>query len=275
MAMWKVIEDRLFLVVLFILSFLALIPLFLIVVTICKNGLGVISWHFLVGLPKPSGEMGAGIFNAISGTLLLLLIASFIAVPFGVMVGIFLSECGGKVVSIVRILTNVLNGIPSIVIGIVTYLLIVRPMHRFSAMAGGIALAIMMLPMVIRSTEESIKMVPDYLREAAFGLGANYIVVIFRIVLPMAFGGICSGILLGILRIMGESAPLLFTAFGNPYLNLNPFKPVDALPLVIFNYSMSPYEDWHRIAWGASFVLLGLVLVLNLLVRIGRRKWRM
>ncbi len=270
----RILKDRLMKVVIVLLAFATLLPLILILFTIVKNGIGVVSLKFLISLPKPPGEAGGGILNSIVGTLMLITIASVISVPFGILVGIFLAEVRNGFTELLRLLVNVLQGIPSIVIGIVAYFLVVKPLGGFSALSGGVALGLMMLPMVIKNTEESLRLVPFYLKEASFSLGVNYTRTIWKVVLPTGIGGVLSGILVGLLRITGETAPLLLTAFGNPFLNLNPLKPVDALPLLIFNYAMSPYQDWHRIAWGASFVLITIVFVLTLIARGINQIWK-
>ncbi len=270
----RILKDRLMKVVIVLLAFATLLPLILLLFTIVKNGIGVVNLKFLISLPKPPGEAGGGILNSIVGTLMLITIASVISVPFGILVGIFLAEVRNRFTELLRLLVNVLQGIPSIVIGIVAYFLVVRPLGGFSALSGGVALGLMMLPMVIKNTEESLKLVPFYLKEASFSLGVNYTRTIWKVVLPTGIGGVLSGILVGLLRITGETAPLLLTAFGNPFLNLNPLKPVDALPLLIFNYAMSPYQDWHRIAWGASFVLITIVFVLTLIARGINQIWK-
>ncbi len=268
----RLLKDRVFKSIIIIFSFAVIIPLGLILFGIVKNGISAINWDLFTKLPTPPGEAGGGILNSIVGSLILILIAVLLSVPFGIMLGIFLSENKGRFADVLSILVNTLQGVPSIVIGIVAYLWVVKPLGGFSALSGGIALGIMMLPIVIKSTEETLKLIPFSLKESALGLGASYVRTMFKVVLPAGFSGILSGILLGIARIAGETAPLLFTAFGNPYLNLNIFKPVDSLPLVIFNYSMSPYDDWHRIAWGASFVLVLIVLGLNVIARL--KIWR-
>ncbi len=270
----RILKDRLMKVVIVLLAFATLLPLILLLFTIVKNGIGVVNLKFLISLPKPPGEAGGGILNSIVGTLMLITIASVISVPFGILVGIFLAEVRNRFTELLRLLVNVLQGIPSIVIGIVAYFLVVKPLGGFSALSGGVALGLMMLPMVIKNTEESLKLVPFYLKEASFSLGVNYTRTIWKVVLPTGIGGVLSGILVGLLRITGETAPLLLTAFGNPFLNLNPLKPVDALPLLIFNYAMSPYQDWHRIAWGASFVLITIVFVLTLIARGINQIWK-
>ena len=256
------------------LSGFSIIPLFLLLLFIIKNGMKVISIDFLFNLPKPPGESGGGILNSIVGTALLILIASSFSIPTGILIGIFLAEVKNRFTEILRVLANVLQGTPSIVIGIIAYIWIVRPMGGFSAFSGGVALSLMMLPMVIKSTEESLRLIPPYLKEASYALGVSYTRTILKVILPAGLEGIICGVLIGISRVAGETAPLIFTSFGNPFLNINPLKPVDALPLLIFNYAMSPYEDWHRLAWGASFILVILVMALNLIIKVGNKKWK-
>ena len=175
---------------------------------------------------------------------------------------------------LVRITVDVLQGVPSIVIGIVVYILVVVPFRTFSAISGSIALAIMMLPVVIKNTEETLKLIPYSLKEAAYALGVPYHKVILRVVLPAGLSGIVTGVLISIARITGETAPLLFTAFGNPFMSLNPVKPIEALPHIIFKYATSPYTDWQNIAWGASFLLVAFVLLLNLFAKVVVKKWK-
>ncbi len=270
----RILKDKVLKISVVFLSLSTLLPLFFILLTIIKNGITVINLDFFIKLPEPPGETGGGILNSIVGTLLLIIISFLISSPFGIMVGIFLAEVQNKFTEVLKILVNVLQGVPSIVMGIIGYLLVVKPMGGFSALSGGVSLALMMLPVVIKNTEETLKLVPFYLREAAFSLGTNYTRTILKVVLPAGMGGVLSGILIGILRIAGETAPLLFTAFGNPFLNINPLKPVDALPLLIFNYAMSPYQNWHKIAWGASFILIMIVLVLTIMTKFIARKWK-
>jgi phosphate transport system permease protein len=208
------------------------------------------------------------------GTAILVALACVVAVPLGIGTGIFLSENRkGRLPSVVRLLADVLQGVPSIVIGIVAYAWIVLTMGRFSAVSGGVALGIMMLPVVIKATEETLKLIPDTLREASLALGVPYHRTVLKVVLPAGLGGIMTGILIGVARIAGETAPLLFTAFGSPYMDVNIFKPIASLPLVIFNYATSPYPEWHSLAWGASFVLVVLVLGLNLIAKAVTRRW--
>lgn len=205
---------------------------------------------------------------------MLLIIALIFSVPVGIITGIFIAETKNKFTDFLRDFVNVLQGLPSIVMGILAYLWVVKPLGHFSALSGGVALSLMMLPLVIKSTEETIKMVPFSLKEASYALGANYVSTIFRVILPASISGIMSGILIGVSRIAGETAPLLFTAFGNPFINMNPLKPVESLPLLIFKYAMSPYENWQRIAWGASLILILMVLFLNIFTNVIIEKWK-
>jgi len=271
----RIVQDRLFKVGVALLSFLALLPLFLILYYITRNGISSVNWRFLVNLPRPVGESGGGIANAVVGTAILLVLSSVVAIPLGIAAGIFLAEHRhGRITYMVRLAVEVLQGIPSIVIGIIAYAWIVLRMGKFSALSGGVALGIMMLPVVIRATEETLKMIPDSLREASLALGVPYHRTILRVILPAGLGGIMTGVLVSVARVAGETAPLLFTAFGSPYMALNILKPVSSLPLMIFNYATSPYPEWHSLAWGASFVLAVFVLGLNLVAKVVTRKWK-
>ena len=257
------------------LSLVATVPLTLILVFIIVRGASSINWQFLTALPKPVGESGGGIANALIGTVLLILIGSLISIPLGVSAGIFLAERGKtRLGSVTRLAVETLMGIPSIVLGIVAYVWVVRPMRGFSALSGGIALAMIMLPVITLATEETLLLIPVSLREAALALGVSYPRTVLRVVLPAGLSGILTGVLLAVARGAGESAPLLFTAFGNPYLTGNILKPMASLPLTIFNYATSPYPEWHALAWGASFVLLVFVLALNLLTKLVSAKWK-
>lgn len=260
--------NKLFILSIFILSIIAILPLVMIFGHIIKSGMSSIKPTFFINLPKPVGEFGGGIANAIVGTIMLVFFSSLFAIPLGVFVGIFLAESKqNKLTNLVRLSVEILQGVPSIVIGIVAYFWIVKPMGGFSTLSGSIALGIMMLPVVIRTTEETMKLVPKNLKEASLALGAPYYITIFKIILPASASGIITGVLLSIARIAGETAPLLFTAFGNPFMNYNILKPSSSLPQIIFNYAISPYEDWHALAWGASLVLIILVLTLNLVAK--------
>jgi phosphate transport system permease protein len=271
----RIFADRSFKVIIVLLSFVCILPMFFILFFITSKGISVINWKFLTQLPKPVGEVGGGIFNAIIGTLMLMSISTVLSVPIGIFAGVFLSEYRkGKLVYFARLSIEILQGIPSIVIGIIAYVWVVMPMGSFSALSGGVALAIMMLPVIITAAEETLKLIPDSLREASLALGVSYPRTILKVVLPAALSGILTGILLSVGRVAGETAPLLFTAFGSPFMNFNILKPINTLPLMIFNYATSPYPEWHRLAWGASFVLVVLVLALNLFTKVVTRKWK-
>src|ERR1700722_17511783 len=258
-----------------IFAFACVVPLLFILFYILEQGITRINWHFLVNVPKPVGETGGGIINALVGTTLIILCASVIAIPIGILAGIYLSENRkSRLAYWSRLCTDILQGVPSIVIGIVAYFWLVKPLRGFSALSGSVALAIMMLPIIIRSTEETLKLLPDSLKEAAFALGMPFHRVILKVIVPCGISGILSGVILSIARITGETAPLLFTAFGNPYLSTNILKPMQSLPLLIFNYATSPYNDWHDLAWGASLILLLWVLLLNIITKLTTRRWR-
>lgn len=271
----RMLFDKLFKGGVIVLSFICMLPMFLILFFILKNGISVINWDFLTALPKPMGEAGGGISNALAGSLILIVIACLISIPLGVFAGIYL--CEYKKVHFTyfsRLSLEVLQGIPSIVIGIIAYIWIVVPMGAFSALSGGVALGIMMLPVIVMSTEETLKLIPDSLKEASLALGVPYPRTILKVILPAGMSGIVTGIIIGIARIGGETAPLLFTAFGSPFMDLSIFKPVSALPLVVFNYATSPYPEWHALAWGASFVLIAFILFLNMLAKLVMRRWK-
>lgn len=256
------------------LAFLITVPLLFIIIYIFKEGISRINWTFLTHIPKPVGETGGGIVNALVGSILIVLAASVIAIPIGVMCGIYLSEnATGRLSYWSRLSVDVLQGVPSIVIGIVVYFWLVKPLGTFSGLSGSAALAIMMLPIMIRSTEETLKLIPFSLKEAGLALGLPYHRVILKVIVPCGVSGILSGVMLSIARIAGETAPLLFTAFGNPYLNTNLTKPMQSLPLLIFNYATSPYDDWHDLAWGAALILLFTVLLLNIITKLTTRRW--
>lgn len=256
-------------------AFLITLPLFAIIFFVVKTGISKLSWDFLVNIPKPVGEIGGGIANALVGSLLIVLFAAVLAVPIGVLCGIYLSENkNSRLAYWSRLAVDVLQGTPSIVIGIVVYFWVVKPIGTFSALSGSVALAIMMLPIVIRSTEETLKLLPESLKEAGLALGMSYHKVILKVIVPCGFSGILSGVMLSVARIAGETAPLLFTAFGNPYVTANLLKPMQSLPLLIFNYATSPYDEWHDLAWGASLILLIWVLLLNVTTKLITNKWK-
>jgi len=249
-------------------ALLTVSALFFILGYLVWNGGKDLSWSFFTHLPAPVGEEGGGMANAIVGSLKLLLLAALFGVPIGLLGGVYLAEFGGRTVPfLVRYTADLMNGVPSIVMGIFAYALVVMPMHHFSTLAGGIALGIMVIPTVLRNTESFLRDVPPSLREGSFALGANKWRMVATVVLPAASRGILTGVLLALARVAGETAPLLFTAFGNRYWSPGWMQPTSSLPVVIYTYATGPYEDWHRQAWAAGLVLLGLVLVTNILVR--------
>lgn len=255
---------------------LAILLLFSVLGYVLIQGGSAINLDFFTQLPKPVGEPGGGMANAIVGTLILLGIASLIALPIGIGAGIYLAELGsGRLGTTVRFVTDVLTGIPSITIGIFAYTLLVLPMRSFSTLAGGFALAIIMIPTVTRATEEMLKLVPSSLREASLALGIPYWKTVLRVVVPAAMGGIVTGATLAVARAGGETAPLLFTAFGNHFWSLSLNRPIAALPLQVFVYAISPYDDWRAQAWAGALVLVGMVLVINLIARFFVRGTRM
>jgi phosphate transport system permease protein len=242
--------------------------LFFILGYLVYHGGRSINWGFFTQLPKPVGETGGGMANAIVGSAKLLLAASLLGVPIGFFGGVYLAEFSGTVTSsIVRYAADLLNGVPSIVIGIFAYAMVVLPFKHFSTLAGAFALGLMMIPITLRSTEEFLNGVPRMLREGAMALGASKSKTIATVIVPAAYRGILTAILLALARVAGETAPLLFTAFGNRYWSEGWLQPTASLPVVIFNYAVAPYEDWHRQAWAAGLVLLGLVLIINILAR--------
>jgi len=257
-------------------ALLVVTPLVLIFYHLIKLGFSSINWAFFTQLPRAVGETGGGMGNAILGTFILLGQAAVLGVPVGVLGGVFLSEYGSVRINWwIRFAADILNGVPSIVWGLVVYALVVVPMHGFSALAGGIVLGLMMIPLVMRTTEEVLHLVPGGYREAALALGISKWKTILQIVVRTALKGIVTGVLLALARVAGETAPLLFTAFGNRFWAHQLGEPISALPLQIFNYAISPYDDWHRQAWAGALVLLFLVLVINIGVRfLTRERWR-
>jgi len=257
--------DQLIVFLLTLCSLTVLVSLFSIVGHLIIHGASSLTREFLTHLPKPVGEPGGGMANAIVGSLVLLGIAFVVGVPVGVGAGIFLSEyAGDRYASVVRFVTDVMNGIPSIVYGIFVYTVFVLPFKGFSALSGGIALGIMMIPMITRTTEEFVRMVPVHLREAGLALGAPKWKVIVDIVISSSIAGIVTGIMVSLARVAGETAPLLFTAFGNRFWHSSLTEPIAALPLQIFSYAISPFDDWHRQAWAGALVLIGIVFIMNL-----------
>ncbi len=250
-------------------ALLALVPLFSVLYYLTVRGIGGLDWAFFTELPKPVGEDGGGMANAIVGSLQLVGLACLFGIPPGVLAGVYLAEFGdGRFGRVVRFCADVMSGVPSITIGIFVYALVVLRTKQFSAFAGGLALAVIMLPTVTRTTEELLKLVPEALREAALGLGVPKWRATLRIMLRTAAPGVATGIMLAVARVAGETAPLLFTAFGNRFWSRGLDEPVASLPVQIYTYAVSPYEEWHRQAWAAALVLVGLVLLLNILARV-------
>ena len=252
---------------------LALVPLALIFIYVIKQGFSSLSWDFFTRMPKPVGESGGGMANAMLGTLFLIGLASVVAIPVGMIAGVYLSEYrGGRFASLVRFTADVLNGVPSIVIGIFAYGLAVLPVHRFSALAGGLALGFMMIPIITRTTEELLNLVPATLREGALALGATRARAAFGVMVPAALPGIMTGILVALARIAGETAPLLFTSFNNRFFTTRLDQPIASLTVQVYTYAISPYDDWHRQAWAGALVLVSFVCVFSILARVVTRR---
>jgi phosphate transport system permease protein len=252
----------------FAAALIATLPLLFILWRLAKEGASSGNWAFFTRMPAPAGEKGGGMANAIAGTGILVLVASIIGLPVGIGAGLYLAEQrGAKLASAVRFLSDVLNGLPSIVMGIFAWELFVRPFGHFSALAGGVSLGAMMIPLVTRTTEEMIRLVPVSMREAALALGFTKWRTSLTVVLRTALPGIVTGALVAVARIAGETAPLLFTAFGNQFWSVSPTQPIAALPMQIYNYAISPYDDWHAQAWAGALVLIGLVLVISIVAR--------
>jgi len=257
----------------FLAAIAVICPLLLILAFLVYQGISAINLDFFTQLPKPVGEPGGGVANAIVGSLIMIGLAVGMGLPVGILGGVYLAESRDpRLPWAVRFLADVLNGIPSIVIGIFAYTVIVLPMRRFSALAGGFALGIIMMPIVLRTTEEMVRLVPNSLREAGLGLGLPRWKVNVRIVLPAARAGIITGVMVAIARIAGETAPLLFTALGNRFWHQGLDQPMAALPLQIYAYAIAPYEDWHRQAWAAALVLIAMVFAASLSARLATRR---
>jgi phosphate transport system permease protein len=251
---------------------IAVVPLIVILAYLIEQGAGALSLKFFTSMPQPVGEAGGGMANAIVGTLILIGVASMIGLPVGIGAGLYLAERrGSRLADLVRFLADVLNGLPSIVMGIFAWEFLVRPFGHFSALAGGAAIGAMMIPLVTRTTEEMVRTVPQSLREAALALGYPRWRTSLQIVLRTALGGIVTGVLVAVARVAGETAPLLFTAFGNQFWSTELAEPIAALPLQIFTYAISPYDEWHAQAWAGALVLIALVLVISVLARLVTR----
>ncbi|MEO6878331.1 MAG: phosphate ABC transporter permease PstA [Gemmatimonadaceae bacterium] len=269
---WRRAKNHMMIGLTYLAAAIATLPLVLILWHLCRQGASSINWNFFTKLPAPAGESGGGMANAIVGTGMLMLIASVIGLPVGVGAGLFLAEQrGSRLANVVRFLSDVLNGLPSIVMGIFAWQMFVRPFKHFSALAGGLALAAMMIPLVTRTTEEMIRLVPISMREAALALGYSKWRTSLNVVLRTALPGIVTGALVAVARIAGETAPLIFTAFGNQFWSASPTQPIAALPMQIYTYATAPYDDWHAQAWAGSLVLIALVLLISLAARFATR----
>ena len=247
----------------------ALVPLALVLFYVLSQGITSLNWAFLTRMPAPVGEPGGGMMNAILGSLIVSALGATFAIPIGIMSGIYAAEYAGtRLASSVRFAADTLNGVPSIVIGVFAYGIAVLPFRQFSAIAGGFALGIMMIPLIMRTTEELLRLVPSSLKEGALALGATRARAVFTVVLPAALPGILTGILLALARIAGETAPLLFTAFNNRYYSTDIRQPISTLTVQVFTYAIAPNEDWHRQAWAGALTLVAIVLICSLLARV-------
>jgi len=246
----------------------ALVPLAMILFFVIAKGAGSLNWAFFTELPKPVGETGGGMSNALAGSLIMCGIGALFAIPVGVISGIYIVESRSRFAPVVRFAADALNGVPSIVIGLFVYVIAVVPFKGFNALAGGLSLGIMMIPLITRTTEELLRLVPGSLREGALALGATRSRAVFSVVLPAALPGIVTGIVLALARIAGETAPLLFTALGSQYWSTDLSQPMASMTVQIYRYAQSPYDDWHRQAWAGAFVLVTVVLICSMLARL-------
>ncbi len=252
---------------------LALVPLAFILFFVVSQGIQALNFEFFTSMPKPVGEEGGGMGNAIVGTLMLTGLGSLFAIPIGIVSGIYMAEyAGSRFSATIRFAADTLNGVPSIVVGVFVYGIAVLPFKQFSALAGGLALGIMMIPIIARTTEELLLLVPSTMREGALALGATRARAVFSVVLPAAAPGIITGVVLALARIAGETAPLLFTSFNNRFFTTSMTQPIASLTVQVFTYAISPYEDWHRQAWAGALVLVMIVLVCSLLARLATRR---
>ncbi len=269
LSLWRRFSNLSFIFLSGLAAALVLVPLAAIFGYLVYKGIGSINWAFLTHTPRPVGEVGGGMANAIIGSVMILSLGSVIGVPLGIGTGIYLSEFGrGRFANVVRFTADVLNGVPSIVVGIAVYAMVVLPQHHFSALSGGVALGIMMIPTIARTTEEMLRMVPNTIREAALGLGIPQWRATLQVTLRTASKGVITGAMLAFARVAGETAPLLFTAFGNQFWNFNPNQPTAALPIQIFAYAISPFAEWHRQAWAGALILIVLIVVAVSAVRV-------
>jgi phosphate transport system permease protein len=252
---------------------MALVPLAFVLFFVIGEGVQALNWDFFTKMPKPVGESGGGMANAIVGTLLVTGLGSLFAIPVGIVSGVYMSEYAGtRFASVVRFAADTLNGVPSIVIGVFVYGIAVLPFKQFSAIAGGLALGVMMIPIIARTTEELLLLVPGTMREGALALGATRARAVFSVVLPAALPGIITGVVLALARIAGETAPLLFTSFSNRFFTTKLNQPIATLTVMVFTYAISPYKDWHNQAWAGALVLVTIVLLCSLLARFATRR---
>jgi len=252
---------------------IALVPLAFVLFFVVSQGIQAINLDFFTKMPKPVGEIGGGMANAIVGTIILTLLGALFAVPVGILSGVYSSEyAGSRFASAIRFAADTLNGVPSIVIGMFVYGIAVLPFKQFSALAGGLALGIMMIPIISRTTEELLLLVPGTMREGALALGSTQARAVFSVVLPATLPGIVTGVMLALARIAGETAPLLFTAFNNPYFSTKLNQPISSLTLQVYTYANSAYTDWHRQAWAGALVLVSIVLLCSILARVATRR---
>ncbi len=270
---WRKLLSSLFVSFCALSVIAALLPLAFILFFVVKEGIQALDVNFFVHMPSPVGETGGGMANAIVVTMMLTLIGSILAIPVGILSGVYASEYQGtRMAELVRFAADTLNGVPSIVIGVFVYGFAVLPFKQFSALAGGVALGIMMIPIIARTTEELLLLVPSTMREGALALGATKARAVFTVVLPAALPGIMTGVILALARIAGETAPLLFTSFNNRFFSTSLGQPIGSLTVQVFTYAISPYADWHRQAWAGALVLVGLVLACSLAARLATRR---
>ena len=270
---WRKIKSACFVGFCILSVTLALIPLFLIFFFVVGQGIRSLNVDFFIKMPRPVGETGGGMANAIVGTLILTGLGSAFAIPIGILSGVYLSEFAGtRLASAVRFAADTLNGVPSIVIGIFIYTVAVLPVSHFSAIAGGLALGVMMIPIIARTTEELLLLVPGSMREGALALGATRARAVFSVVIPAALPGIITGVLLALARIAGETAPLLFTSLSNQFFTTKLGEPIASLTVMVYTYAISPYKDWHQQAWAGALVLVMLVFLCSILARVATRR---
>jgi phosphate transport system permease protein len=272
-TVWRKLLSSLFVGFCGLSVLVALVPLAFILFYVINEGVSSLNLDFFTKMPKPVGETGGGMANAIVGTLIVTGLGSLFAVPIGILSGVYMSEYAGtRFASLVRFAADTLNGVPSIVVGVFVYGIAVLPFKQFSALAGGLALGVMMIPIIARTTEELLLLVPGTMREGALALGATRSRAVFSVVLPAALPGIITGVVLALARIAGETAPLLFTAFSNRFFTTQLTQPIATLTVMVFTYAISPYRDWHRQAWAGALVLVTIVLVCSLLARYATRR---